>query len=243
MKTQKLTSAHNNLLLLLLSICSIHASAQYSKLTVDATLGTNYTFCAVQSNPGIGATISLHYTPTRLISFSADLSAGLLWGDGTAEVKKYSESSNSIESSHQSYNFNTEFYSWTGKGYLNIYKLINARKAPRKVIPYLYYGAGFLRAQSESSGNDNSYYQMIHKTYYTSLVGLQLRIKGSRKLDYLLAVQQNFTQTTFLDALPFEQQYESFLSVSAGISYSFSSTRRSSFIDWSKKLVCKQAMY
>lgn len=243
MKSNILSSIYKASVFVSMSFISIHASAQYSKLTLDATIGTNYTFCAVQSLPGIGSTVSLHYTPSRLISFSSDISAGVLWGRGVATVSRYSGVENNPNAIPQSYSFSTKFYSCSGRGYVNIYKLLNSGKAPRKIIPYLYSGIGFIRAESKSEGLNNNFKSMLHQTYFTGFVGLQIRIKGSRKLDYLLCMQQNITETIFLDALPFEKQADSFMSVSAGVSYSLCNDRRSNFIDWSKRVVCRQAMY
>jgi len=220
-------------------------AAQYSKVTIDATIGTNYALSAVQSMPGIGSTIAAHYTPSRLFSFSADFSAGVLWGAGSTDASLNENENRTNGPVLHSFKFNTEYYCWSGRAYLNIQKLFSASKAPKQAILYLYSGIGSLTAKSHSTGINILEDNVYNQTYYTGYVGLEWRIKGTRRLDYLVTVQNNFTQTKYLDALPFKDNYDNFTTLSFGVSYSLCPDKQSRFIDWSRarREICQQSRY
>ncbi|MFI5221693.1 MAG: hypothetical protein ACHQK8_05165, partial [Bacteroidia bacterium] len=182
------------------------------------------------------------YSPIRLLSFGAELSSGILWGGGIAKVPIYSPENNFAGYKQLGFSYNTEFYSWSGRGYLNVQKLF-MNSAPKNMILYLYSGLGFMRTRSASETVDRTQTNVIYNTYFTTYAGLELRIKGTGKLDYLVTLQDNMTETIYLDALPYKKFHDNFFTVSFGVSYSLCPDKKCTFIDWTRKAGCCGGRY
>ena len=123
---------------------------------------------------------------------------------------------------------------------MNIQKLLNRSKKPKNMITYIYAGIGSIRARSESESTQNVNQTIRYATYSSSNIGVEVKIRGSENLDYLVSIQQNFTQTAYLDGIPYDHQYDGFVSFSAGISYHLCSSnhKRKTAIDWTRDICC-----
>jgi len=211
--------------------------AQYSRFTVDAKIGTNFIQGSVTPLPGTNVTISLKYSPTRLISVSSFINTGVFWGIGDA-TKEVNSGIENVSTTQERFKFNTLYYSWGGSVYMNMQKLFNPLRKPKNIITYVYAGAGYIRTRSDAESLDNNNDMVRYVTFFTSHIGVELRIKGSKQLDYLASIQQNFTQTSFLDGIPYDNKNDGYTTISVGVSYHIVSDKRKSPVDWSSSCFC-----
>jgi hypothetical protein len=211
----------------LIWIISIHiASAQYSRFTVDAKVGTTFTTSSVISWPGSALSVGLRYAPLHLMSITVFTGVGALWGRGNVRIGINGESTTVTER----LTFNTEYITWGSSVYLNLRRAF-ATKESGRVIPYLYAGIGYLAVRSESR---NSITRLYHFMPFTSLIGFEIRIRGTSRFDFLASIQENFTQTVYMDAIPYDGRYDHFMTLSGGISYKLSFAKKREYIDWSR---------
>ncbi len=239
MKKTPFISLRNATLLICIILFSIqNVSAQYSRLTIDAKAGTNIFLGSVSPFPGINTTLGLRFSPSRLISVSAFWGTGVLWGNGIATKVSYSEIDNINTYSTEKYMFNTEYHTWGGNVYLNLQCLFNPINKPKKIITYLYTGAGFMRTRSSAESLETHGSVVRYMTYFTSNFGIEFKLKGTKRLDYLFCVQENLTETAYLDGIPFDGKFDNFISFSAGISYQICFNKNNNHIDWSRGHNC-----
>ncbi len=239
MKNLTIQNRQKYLFLLVFTLLIIqNASAQFSTFTLDAKVGSGFLIGSVSPLPGMNSSLTLRYAPSRLISVGVFSGAGILWGNGNADREKYSETGNTIEAYKEKFKFNTEYHTWGGSVYLNIQKLVNPENKPKYFIPYLFAGAGYLRARSESESMENDNHSVRYVTYYTNHIGFEVKIKGSKKIDYLISFQHNFTETAYLDGIPFDKKYDSFLNFNVGISYHLCFDKNKTPIDWTRRFCC-----
>jgi hypothetical protein len=221
---------------LFILIYAQQVSAQYSRFALDAKVGTTFMMGSVSSLPGANSSLSLRYTPTRILSVNAFVGTGLLWGDGTVQRPLNSEVGKFYD---EAFKFNTAFYTWGGSGYLNIQRLVDPRHKPKTIIPYVYAGMGYMRTRSEAESMETANHTIRYVTYFTTHVGIELKIKGTEKMDYLVSVQQNFTETQFLDGIPYDGKIDKFMSVSVGVSYKLNFSRKNTTsMDWTRDYYC-----
>ena len=80
-------------------------------------------------------------------------------------------------------------------------------------------------------------------TYFMTNVGIELKFRGTKKIDYLISVQQDFSQSPYLDGEPFHKSYHSFSSFSVGVSYNLCSAKKKIPIDWTRNFHCPSISY
>ena len=229
------------LFLILLTIQT--ASAQDSRFTFDAKVGTNLINGSVSPFPGANASLNLRFSPCRLISVSSFIGTGLLWGNGDATRIAVSDVDNVNRYYTERFMFNTEYYNWGGNVYLNLQNLFNPTTKPKRIIAYVFTGAGYMRTRSLAESLETRNAIERYMTYFNAHIGIEVKIKGNKNLDYLFSIQDNITETPYLDGIPYDGKYDSFISISAGISYQIKFNKRHTNIDWTRGNVCPLFRY
>ncbi|TAE81667.1 MAG: hypothetical protein EAY81_09620 [Bacteroidetes bacterium] len=128
-------------------------------------------------------------------------------------------------------------YQYTGiLANVNLFKLFNPRKAPAKIVPYLYAGFGYINFESNLRQNNNS---ATIKTYtyrvYTNTLGCKLRYRLNPYLDLLTIIESRLPQTLYLDANPDKVNYDNFINFKVELCYKIACNTKRKYIEWLAK--------
>lgn len=217
----------------------INGSAQRMNIidrsSLQVTGGINYPIASVTGIPGANLTLAYTLAPTNFMGVGMEVSAGSLHGTGDLSYVD-----RELGPTMNNYRFNTVYASYSFNGYLNLYKIFHrGTRPPQRWV--MFATAGFGKIDVNASSQSTLAPQSRHYAYsvYTDHVGLQLRFKCSRQIDFIHETRFTRTGSGFLDALPQDIKKDNFLSFQFGVSYHFGLYKkgRSVYIDW--RNICK----
>ncbi len=212
--------------ILVLGYLSSPAQQILQRFSLNAGFGNHFNLAADDNNLSLGWSSRISFTPMHLFMIEAEYMRGELNG---AHVG-VSNNSNKKEPYYTTYQYSGIITS------LNLIKLFKPGKAPRKFIPYVYAGFGYLNFRSILHQNDNANSTNTYNyNVYTNTLGCKVRYKLSAYLDLLVAVEDRLPQTYYLDANPEESKYDNFIALKVELCYKITCNAKREYIEWLAK--------
>jgi hypothetical protein len=140
------------------------SSKKVSRSALNLTGGFNTPQVSVPSNPGLSFTLGYQFVPLRPISVGAEVAFGTMSGKGPVK------SINTEGVLHNvNHTFSTQYVSYEITGMINLQRLAIGTRAPKRWIPYITVGSGYM---SVSASRENNVGQKTYDfTLYYNHVG------------------------------------------------------------------------
>ena len=211
--------------LLLGCFCSTGQSI-LQRMSISTGFGNSVNPSAHNNELSLSWSSTFSFTPIHLLMLEAEYEKGQLNGYHIG----LTDNSNIRERYFTTYQYTGILVN------VNLFKLFNPRKAPTKIVPYLYGGFGYTNFESNLRQNNLS---TSIKTYsyrvYTNTLGCKFRYRLNPYLDLLTIIESRLPQTLYLDGNPVEKSYDNFINFKVEICYKIACHGKRKHIEWLPK--------
>lgn len=213
------------LILIIALLCSNSlVKAQFTpRFSINSSLGTSQLLTSMTPGASVSWNNSISFVPHYMVTLELENERGTL--NGRNKVI-HGDGSSMIASFRTSCNY------WGGNVSLNLFRLFITSHKPRKMVPYLYAGVGFLDFNAERIGPAGQVMKRFTYNTYTTKVGAKLRFKMNDYIDWMAAAELSTPQSFYVDANPIPKGYDRFLSFKLGLSYKIAANESREHIDW-----------